>query len=95
MPTIFVTPTELGLMPIEREKRPKPPRLPSLGGMTEAGFNRVVAMITYHDFVPRHGFGAEAAWQEWRDSLPKTRKRARAQAAIRSCPDDISRFART
>lgn len=34
--------------------RPKPPRLPELGGMTEAGFNRVVEMIDEYCFTRRH-----------------------------------------
>lgn len=33
---------------------PLPPRLPELAGMTEAGFNRVVAMIQPWDFRTRH-----------------------------------------
>ena len=65
--------------------RPFPPRLPELAGMTEAGLNRVVAMIQWQDFVPSGTFGvtfiakeivaAEKAWKDWRASLPKTRNK--------------------
>lgn len=61
--------------------RPKPPRLPELAGMTEAGFNRVVEMITHRDFVLRYGFGSETAYHEWRASLPKTRNKKQRKAA--------------
>lgn len=70
--------------------RPSPPRLPELAGMTEAGFNRVVAMITYKEFMPRYPFGmllgldiaaAEKAWSEWRASLPKVRNKRQRKAA--------------
>lgn len=73
--------------------RPKPPRLPELAGMTEAGFNRVVAMIQPWDFnrvrwFPglRWGPGwieAEAEYNEWRASLPKTRNKKQRKADAR------------
>lgn len=86
--------------------RPKPPRLPELAGMTEAGFNRVVAMIQWQDFVPSGTFGvtflakeiiaAEKAWKEWRASLPKVRnKKQRKADAKRAALHDRAREAWT
>lgn len=78
--------------------RPQP-RLPELGGMTEAGFNRVVAMIQPWDF--HHRLRCDAPWgysvftycdecrrakqhfDEWRASLPKTRNKKQRKAAKR------------
>ena len=71
--------------------RPQP-RLPELAGMTEAGFNRVVAMITHKDFMSRDRFGGRCgadfhrackAWEEWRWSLPKVRNKKQRKAAAR------------
>ncbi len=74
---------------------PLPPRLPELAGMTEAGFNRVVAMIQDFDFhlgpcVPvweRSWFtscprcvDASVNYLEWRASLPKTRNKKQRKA---------------
>jgi len=66
------------------------PRLPELGGMTEAGFNRVVAMITYRDFMRRVPFESELwsdeplraqkEWEEWRALHPKTRNKKQRKA---------------
>ena len=42
--------------------RPKPPRLTELGGMTEAGFNRVVAMIQPWDFWVPHRCDRPWGW---------------------------------
>jgi hypothetical protein len=80
--------------------RPKPPRLPELGGMTEAGFNRVVAMIQPWDFHHRRrcntpwgysGFTycdecrrAKQRFDEWRASLPKTRNKKQRKKAKRA-----------
>lgn len=70
-------------------------RLPELAGMTEAGFNRVVAMIQDTDFhrgscVPVWERGwftscprcsdATANYLEWRTSLPKTRNKKQRKA---------------
>lgn len=69
--------------------RPKPPRLPELAGMTEAGFNRVKGMIRWEDFAPRdsHGriCGADflESWnryQSWVKSLPKVRNKKQRKA---------------
>lgn len=54
--------------------RPSPPRLPELAGMTDAGFNRVVAMIQDTDF--RY----VADYCEWRILLPKVRNKKQRKA---------------
>lgn len=69
------------------------PRLPELGGMTEAGFNRVVAMITHVTFTRRVPFELELwsneparardEWSEWKASLPKTRNKKQRKAAVK------------
>lgn len=77
------------------------PRLAELGGMTEAGFNRVVAMVQWYDFLrplqARMCIGerdrlAQNAWREWRASLPKTRnKRQRKADAKRTALHESAR----
>ena len=79
--------------------RPSPPRLPELGGMTEAGFNRVVAMIRWQDFVHRDSSGQLIGcpwdqWGEWRASLPKVRnKKQRKSDAKREALHERAREA--
>lgn len=77
--------------------RPSHPRLPELAGMTEAGFNRVVAMIQPLDFYTPHACTRPWGWSfplgcakcrgtldnynEWRASLPKVRNKKQRKAA--------------
>ena len=72
------------------------PRLPELGGMTDAGFNRVVAMIHPWDFHDRlrcdtpwgHNSPvycdecrrAKQRFDDWRASLPKARNKKQRKA---------------
>jgi hypothetical protein len=77
---------------VESESEPltRPqPRLPELAGMTEAGFNRVVAMMTWEDFAPRDRFGdvcgadfpmSWVRYDRWLASLPKTRNKKQRKA---------------
>lgn len=57
--------------------------------MTEAGFNRVVEMITWEEFAPRDRFGdvcgadfpmSWVRYDRWRASLPKTRNKKQRKA---------------
>jgi hypothetical protein len=71
--------------------RPQP-RLPELAGMTEAGFNRVVAMIQLRDFGVPVSSASEQRYRDWRASLPKTRnKRQRKADAKRTALHESTR----
>jgi hypothetical protein len=49
--------------------------------MTEAGFNRVVAMIQLRDFGVPVSPASEKRYRDWRASLPKTRNKKQRKAA--------------